>query len=211
MIRFTIHAHATVVARRVFAEVNLEFAVASHEARLTVTSVVVHELDAIKSSSRRARIRETFIYVAFATRSNESGWTLALKGTNAIDTSASVVTSTLKALVNIDLTEDTEGTVGTRAGKGVDEIVAYTAILTRARIAVVDVIFAIWTLEARRTGARVRANQILARSSVLAWCRVTLVDLVLTVAARITFSADASMAIAYVLALASVSTEFGYG
>lgn len=211
MIRFTIHAHATVVARRVFAEVDLEFAVASHEARLAVASVVVYELDAIESSSRRARIRETFVYVAFATRPNESWWALALKGTNAIDTSASVVTSTLKALVNIDLAKDTESTVRARAGKGVDEIVANTAILTRARVAVVDVVLAIGTLEARRAGARVRANQILARSSVLAWCRVTLVDLVLTVAARVTFSANASMAIANVLALATVSAEFGYG
>jgi hypothetical protein len=132
VICFTIHAHATVVARRVFAEIDLEFAVASHETRLAVASIVVYKLDTIECSSRRARIRETFVNVAFTARPNESWWALTLEGTNAINTCASVVTSAFKALVNIDLAEDTEGTMGARAGKGVNKIVANTAILTRA-------------------------------------------------------------------------------
>jgi len=53
---FTINADPSVVTRRFLAEVDLVLTVSSHEARFAVTSVVIHELDAVESSGRIARI-----------------------------------------------------------------------------------------------------------------------------------------------------------
>ena len=53
---FTINADPSVVTRRFLAKVDLVLAVPAHETRFAVTSVVIHELNAVESSSRITRI-----------------------------------------------------------------------------------------------------------------------------------------------------------
>lgn len=158
MIRFTAHANAAVTAGRIFAKIDLELAMTSHKSRFAVTSVIIDELNTIKSARCRAWIRETFVHVTLTARSHESWWALAFKGTNAIDASSAVVASAFKAFVNVDFAENTQSAVGTRARECVDKIMTNAAILTRARVAVVDVVLAVGTLEAWRAGTRVRTD-----------------------------------------------------
>ena len=73
-----------------------------------------------------------------------------------------------------------------RAGKGVDQVVADSAVAARVREAVVDIELAVGTLEASRASARVRSNQILAGGAVLARRRVAFINLVLAVTSSVT-------------------------
>ena len=151
--QFAIGAHAAIVAGRALAKVDFQFAVTAHVARLAVASVVVDQLDAVQSSSSRARIGETFVDVAFASRPDETGRTLALESADLVDASASVVTGSFETLVDVDLAEDAQRSVWTGAREGVDQVVTDAAILARIRIAVVDVVLAIGALETGRASA----------------------------------------------------------
>jgi hypothetical protein len=54
--QFSVDAHASIVARRDFAEIDFELAMSAHVARLAMATVVVDELHAVEGSSSRARI-----------------------------------------------------------------------------------------------------------------------------------------------------------
>ena len=93
---------------------------------------------------------------------------------------------TFVALVDVDLAEDSERSVRTGAGEGVDQVVTHSAVAAGIGETVVDVELAVGAVEPGRTSARVEANQILAGGSVLTGSRIALVDLVLTVASSVT-------------------------
>lgn len=85
------------------------------EARLADTSVVIGQLDAVKTVGWIAGIRETFIYVSFTSLSCESWRTIAAISSHSVHTGA--VIQALRrgiaqpqgwsAVIFIDLTENT--------------------------------------------------------------------------------------------------------
>lgn len=79
-------AHAAIVTRRVLAEVDLKLAVAAHEAGLAVAPIVVDQLDAVQRSSGRARVRQTFVDVAFTAWPDKTRRTLALEPADLVHT-----------------------------------------------------------------------------------------------------------------------------
>lgn len=78
-------AVAAVHARRVGAEVDLDFASSSHVARLAVAKEIIDHLRAIQSTGVGAWIREAFIYVTFATIADKSRWASALETANLVN------------------------------------------------------------------------------------------------------------------------------
>lgn len=78
-------AVAAIHARRVGAEVDLNFTPSSHVARLAVAKEIVDHLRAVESSGVGAWVREAFVYVTFATISNKSRWASALETANLVN------------------------------------------------------------------------------------------------------------------------------
>ena len=79
-----------------------------------------------------------------------------------------MMTSTFKALVDVDFAKLTHGAMRTSTFEIVDQIVADSVVLTWIAIAVIDVVFAILALIAFGTNTVIVANEIFARGSVLA-------------------------------------------
>ena len=122
-----------------------------------------------------------------------------------------MVTGTLEALVDVDLTELTHGSVGTRALEAVHEVVADAVVLAAVGLTIVDVEFAILALESFEALALVGPDEVLASGSVLARRGCAFIDFVLTVAAKVAVGTETLVAVANIPAVASVLAELGHG
>jgi len=86
----------------------LHFACSSHVAWFTVAHEVVDELDAVLSTDRRARVGETLVDIPFAARPHETRGTAALEPTDFINARSVVVTCPRRAIIDVDLANNTQ-------------------------------------------------------------------------------------------------------
>jgi len=198
-------AKAAILTWRAIAEIHLDLTVTAHIARFAVAVIVIDQLYAVLSTGRGARIRQAFINIALASRSDKTGRTFAFEATHFVGAGAIIVTSGHRAIVNVDFAYETKSTRGTGTCKIVDQIMTSTTILTRIWSAFIDVKFAILTLETLGALTLIRTNEILASCAVLTWRRIALIYLLLTIRASVTVKAMTTMTISYIFAGAVVA------
>jgi len=141
-------AYTTVLTRRAVAEIHLDLTVTTHITRLTIAVIVVDQLYTILCARRGARIRQTFVDIAFTSRSDETGRTFALETAHLIGTCTVVMTGTYQAVIGVDVAYDTESTERARTIEAVDLIVTDATVLAGIWLAIVDIELAVLTLEA---------------------------------------------------------------
>ena len=129
---------------------------------------------------------------------------MVFKHTYFVYTSAAMVASSVKAFVDIDLAEDANGTMRTCTFEIIHQIVTYTIVLTRIRVAIIDVELAVFTLITLGTSALIGANEIFASCSVLTRVIGAFVNFVLTIASIIAVSTDAFVTVTIVSAMAII-------
>ena len=115
-----------------------------------------------------------------------------------------MVASPVKAFVDIDLAEDANCTMRTCTFEIIYQIVTYTIVLTRVRVAIIDVIVTVFTLITLGTNALIGANEIFASCSIFTRVISAFVNFVLTITSIITFSAYAFMTVTVVSAVAFI-------
>jgi hypothetical protein len=198
---------AAVLARVVTAKVPSGFAVLAREPGMAIASIVVGQLNTFLGALMGARVGQALVDISFTARPDETRSAATLIATNLVHTSASMVASTLKTLIDVDLAEKAHGPVRTRATEIINQIVADAAIATRVGRAVVDVEFAVLPLEARWTLALVSSDKILACSSILTRLSLAFVHLLLAIATVVTLSTAAFVAVSDVAAFATVLAQ----
>ena len=107
----TVGAHSSVLARAVLAEVSLGLTVPAHESRFADTVVAVDKLDAFLSSAWRAGTGQAFIDVTLAPWPNVTRSAFAFIASDLVDTSTSVMASSIETFIDIDLTKYTKGSM----------------------------------------------------------------------------------------------------
>jgi len=132
-------AYATVLARRAVAKVHLTFAVPTYKTGFAIAVIVVDQLHAILGTGRRTRIRQALVDITFASRSDETGWTLTFESADLVGARAIVVASTDHAVVHVDLAYEAKSTGRAGTAEGIDQIVARAAVLAWIRLTIVDV------------------------------------------------------------------------
>lgn len=149
---------SSVMTGVVLTEVSLCLAVASLPAGLTLTLIVVDQLDTFFGSCRRARMRETFVYISFTSRTHETGAAPAFVATDLINTNTAMVTGPIEAVIFVNFTEHSFCSMGTRTSEVVDHIMADTVVLARIRITIINIEFTVFALESWRANTLVGSN-----------------------------------------------------
>lgn len=203
-------ADAAVLTRSLGTEVPLALTVPSHEARLTVAAVVIHQLDAVCRALGHARVRQALVDVPFAPCAHVAWLAEAFKPTNLVNTRSSIMASSFIAVIGVDLTQLPQRSVRTGTLEAIHLVMTDSSILTRVVwFAVINIVLAVETLEAWPTGAGVGSHVIVAGGTIHAGLRVTLPDLVLAVGAGVAWGTLTAMGVANVVTLPFVETELG--
>ena len=106
-------ADSAILTGVVATEVGLGLAVLALPSWLAIALVVIDQLDALLGAKRGAWIGEAFIDISLAPWSDESRSASALIASDLVHADTSMVAGSLKALIDIDLAQETHGAVGT--------------------------------------------------------------------------------------------------
>ena len=139
------------------AVVDLNIAPESTPSLLAHTLEVVDFLDTLQGALSGAWLGQTLVDIAFTPLANVPGWTPALIASNLINAGSSMMTGTLKAVINIDFALKALGPLGTGTLEVVDQVITGPSILTRLLGTVINIQFTLLTVVSQRTGAAVRS------------------------------------------------------
>ena len=199
--------NSAILARISLAKVSSGLAITAHPSGSTDTIVVIDQLNTLLCSQRGAGIRQALVHISLASGSDITRRTFTFVSANFVNASASVMTCSLKALVNVDFAEVAHGPMRTSTLEVVDQVVTDPIILAAVGEAVIDVVFAILALEAFGAVALVGGNEVSAGCSVLTRVGPAFVNFILTIAPLIALSTNTLVAASNVSTVASILAE----